>query len=323
MSGYLIMTKYLSRCDQLIANMHHVALQALANASGGQLRRGDLMQAIETSVPLDDWACAVYEGSGNTRWRSIFSFASLGLVKGGYVTKSRGVWTITDEGRIVVAQPFNDSEFLAEVERRYRVWKNSQIESEIMTSPQLTEQNDGEDCVGLEAPEERIARTIKTAHDALAAELIETIKQCESAFFEKLVIDLLLEMGYGGNRQEAGQHIGQTGDGGIDGIINEDRLGLDAIYLQAKRWDKPVCAETIREFFGALDIKGVKKGVLITTSRFTDPAKKAVESNRSDKKIVLIDGSMLAKLMIEHSFGVSVIATYNLKRLDAGFFTDD
>lgn len=317
------MDKTLSRSDLLIANMHHAALQALAQAPGGQLRKSDLMQAIEASVPLDDWARTVYEGSGNTRWRSIFAFASVGLVKGGYVTKSRGVWSITDEGRVVLERPFNGPAFLAEVNRRYRVWKNSQIESEVMTLPQIAEQDEGEDGTALEAPEERMARTIKAAHDVLAAELIETIKQCEPAFFEKLVVQLLLKMGYGGSRQEAGRAVGQSGDGGVDGIINEDRLGLDAIYLQAKRWDGSVGEGPIRDFFGSLDIKGVKKGVLITTGHFTPVAKKAVESNRSDKKIVLIDGPRLADLMIEHDLGVSVAATYSLKRLDADFFAED
>ncbi len=315
--------KPISRSDQLIANMHHAALQALAQAPGGQLHKNDLMQAIEASVPLDEWAHTVYEGSGNIRWRSIFTFASIGLVKGGYVTKSRGVWKITDEGRAVAEQPFNGPAFLAEVSRRYRIWKNSQIESEAMTLPQIAEQEEDEDSAVLEAPEERIARTINAAHDTLAAELIETIKQCEPAFFEKLVVQLLLKMGYGGSRQEAGRAVGRSGDGGIDGIINEDRLGLDAIYLQAKCWNGSVGEGPIRDFFGSLDIKGVKKGVLITTGHFTPAARKAVESNRSDKKIVLIDGSRLADLMIEHDLGVSVAATYSLKRLDADFFAED
>jgi restriction system protein len=153
--------------------------------------------------------------------------------------------------------------------------------------------------------------------------LIETIKQCEPAFFEQLVVQLLLKMGYGGSRQEAGRAVGRSGDGGIDGIVNEDRLGLDAIYLQAKRWDSSVGAGPVRDFFGSLDIKGVKKGVLITTGSFTDAAKKAVENHRSDKKIVLIDGARLAELMIEHDLGVSVVATYNLKRLDTDFFVED
>lgn len=317
------MEKVLSRSDQLITSMHHAALQALASAPGGQLRKSALMQAIEAKVPLDDWARTVYEGSGNTRWRSIFAFSSVGLVKGGYVTKSRGVWTITDEGRSVVARPFDRSAFLAEVNRRYRIWESAQVKSEVLTLPGAPKLDEGDADAVLEAPEERMASTIQTAHELLAADLIETIKQCEPAFFEKLVVQLLLKMGYGGSRQEAGRAVGQSGDGGVDGIINEDRLGLDAIYLQAKRWDGSVGEGPIRDFFGSLDIKGVKKGVLITTGHFTPAAKKAVESNRSDKKIVLIDGPRLADLMIEHDLGVSVAATYSLKRLDADFFIED
>lgn len=313
------MNKALSRSNQLIASMHHAALQALASAPGGQLRKSNLMQAIEAKVPLDDWARTVYEGSGNVRWRSIFAFSSVGLVKGGYVTKARGAWSITNDGRAVAVEPFDSRTYLAEVNRRYRLWENSQTTSGVL------EPAEDEALVSavLEAPEERMAGTLKAAHEALAAELIETIKQCEPAFFEKLVVQLLLKMGYGGSRQEAGRAVGQSGDGGIDGTINEDRLGLDAIYLQAKRWEGTVGEAPIRDFFGALDIKGVKKGVFITTSRFTEAASKAVQSNRSDKKIVLIDGARLADLMIEHDLGVSVAATYSLKRLDTDFFAED
>ena len=318
------MEKLLSRSDQLIASMHHAALQALAQAPGGQLRKRDLMQAIEAKVPLDEWARTVYEGSGHTRWRSIFNFSSVGLLKGGYVTnEARGIWRITDEGRVVATQPFDSSAFLTELNRRYKLWENSQIKWEVVTLPEAAVQNEVEDGAALEAPEERMARTVKAAHDALSAELIDAIKQCEPAFFEKLVVQLLLKMGYGGSRQEAGRAVGRSGDGGIDGIINEDRLGLDAIYLQAKRWDTSVGEPAIRDFFGALDIKGVKKGVFITTSHYTEAAKRAAQNNRSDKKIVLIDGMRLADLMIEHDLGVSVAATYRLKRIDTDFFTED
>lgn len=314
------MERKLSRSDQLIANMFHAALLALSQSPGGQLRKSDLMQAIERNVSLNEWARAVYEGSGNTRWRSIFAFASVGLVKGGYVTKARGVWTVTEEGRGAVSGHFDGPAFLAEVNRRYKLWESSQIVSSVQAQPKgLVD----EEAALVDAPEEHMARTIKAAHDALAAELIETIKQGDPAFFEQLVVQLLLKMGYGGSRQEAGRAVGQSGDGGIDGIINEDRLGLDAIYLQAKKWDGAVGEAPIRDFFGALDIQGVKKGVFITTSYFTEAAKKAVSSNRSDKKIVLIDGARLADLMIEHDLGVSVAATYRLKRLDTDFFSEE
>lgn len=314
------MSKQLSRSDSLIANMHRAALSALAEAPLGQLRKSQLLKEVESRVALDDWAKEAYESTGAARWQSIFAFASVGLVKGGYVTKAKGVWTVTDEGRAIVANPFDGPAFLAEIHRRYQVWKSSQLAgASSMQGVPLTIQESAE---AEEAPEERISRTIRTAHEDLAAELIETIKQCDPAFFEKLVVQLLLKMGYGGSRQEAGRAVGQSGDGGIDGIINEDRLGLDAIYLQAKRWEGSVGEGPIRDFKGALDAKGAQKGVFITTSSFTPAAKAAARNSRS-YRIVLIDGARLAELMIEHDLGVSVAASYQLKRLDTDFFAED
>lgn len=312
--------KQLSRSDKLIADMHRAALTALSESPSGQLRKAELLRAIETRVVLDDWAKETYETTGFIRWQSIFAFASVGLVKGGYVTKGKGVWTVTDEGRAVVAKPFDGPIFLAEVNRRYQVWKSSQLAGEVSSSKGAPEGEEPEEVP--EAPDERIGRTIRAAHEDLAAELIETIKQCEPSFFEKLVVKLLLKMGYGGSRQEAGRAVGQSGDGGIDGIINEDRLGLDAIYLQAKRWEGTVGEGPIRDFKGALDAKGAQKGVFITTSSFTPAAITAARNSRS-YKIVLIDGARLAELMIEHDLGVSVAASYQLKRLDSDFFAED
>jgi restriction system protein len=314
------MSKQPSRSDKLIADMHRAALMALSESPTGQLRKFQLLHEVEARVALDDWAKETYESTGAPRWQSIFAFASVGLVKGGYVTKAKGVWTVTDEGRMVVANPFDGPAFLAEISRRYQVWKNSQLASE--ASLQSTAVAAGESEEAPEAPEERISRTIRTAHEDLAAELIETIKQCDPTFFEKLVVRLLLKMGYGGSRQEAGRAVGQSGDGGIDGIINEDRLGLDAIYLQAKRWEGSVGEGPIRDFKGALDAKGAQKGVFITTSSFTPAAIAAARTSRS-YRIVLIDGARLAELMIEHDLGVSVAANYQLKRLDSDFFAEE
>lgn len=312
--------KPMSRSLKLIADMHHAALMALSEAPGGQLRASVLLAQIEARTELDDWAREKYESTGQLRWRSIFAFASVGLVKGGYVSKARGIWTITDEGRAVVAAPFDGPAFVAEVNRRYAHWKSGQIQSEqhISMDAPLTQEPDD----ALEAPDERISHTLKLAHDALSAELIETIKQCDFVFFEKLVVALLLKMGYGGSRQEAGRAVGRSGDNGIDGIINEDRLGLDAIYLQAKRWDGSVGEGEIRDFKGALDAKGAHKGVFITTGRFTKSAVDAANKSRS-YRIVLIDGARLADLMIEHDLGVAVTATYQLKRIDSDFFSED
>lgn len=314
------MSKPLSRSHQLIAAMHEAALRALAAAPGGQLKQGELLAAIESQVPLDTWAREIYESTGNTRWRSIFAFSSVGMSKAGYVTKQRGTWTLTPEGRTVISAPFQPRSYLAEVHRRYEAWKSQQIAaaptSDVTNGPREPEEP-------LEdAPDERIARTLQAAHRDLAAELVETIKSCEPEFFERLVVQLLLKMGYGGSRHEAGRAVGRSGDGGIDGIINEDRLGLDAIYLQAKRWQSPVGEGPIRDFKGALDAKGAQKGVFITTSAFTPSAIEAARTSRS-YRIVLIDGARLAELMIEHDLGVSVAATYQLKRMDTDFFADN
>lgn len=316
-------TAPLSRSDALITSMHEAALRALAAAPGGQLKARALKQAIEATVPLDDWARATYATTGHTRWRSILAFSSVGMVKAGYVSKERGVWTLLPEGRAVLERGVEPKAYLTELDRRYRAWKASQITSGAPAAAVVaTGEEEEDDDDSLEAPDERMDRTLKAAHAALAAELIATIKTCEPEFFERLVVQLLLKMGYGGSRQEAGRAVGRSGDGGIDGIINEDRLGLDAIYLQAKRWEGSVGEGPIRDFKGALDARGAQKGVFITTSSFTPAAIEAARTSRS-YKIVLIDGARLAELMIEHDLGVSVAATYQLKRLDSDFFAEE
>ena len=147
------------------------------------------------------------------------------------------------------------------------------------------------------------------------------MKACSPIYFERLVVQLLIKMGYGGSREEAGKAVGRSGDGGIDGIINEDRLGLDAIYLQAKRWEGVIGRPEIMKFVGALAGQRATKGVFITTSWFTQDAKDYALS--SQYKVVLIGGERLADLMIEHDLGVSVAATYQLKRIDSDFFSEE
>lgn len=311
-------TKPLSRSRKLIAEMDFAALAALSGSSTGSLSHKELMVAIEANVPLDDWALEVYEGSGNTRWRSIFAFCSVGLVKAEYVTKSRAVWTITSQGRESIKN-FDPYVFLALVDQKYRKWKDGQLNS----APTLIQDVEHQPVDELDfLPEIKMREVLTTAHESLAAELIDTIKKCDPTFFENLVVQLMLAMGYGGSRQEAGRAVGRSGDGGIDGIISEDRLGLDAIYLQAKRWEGSVGEGPIRDFKGALDAKGAHKGVFITTSSFTSAAIEAAKTSRS-YKIVLIDGARLAELMIEHNLGVSVQARYELKRIDTDFFSEE
>ena len=177
--------------------------------------------------------------------------------------------------------------------------------------------------VNNQLPEESIEKNYQKIRKELAAELLLKISENSPAFFEKLVVDLLVKMGYGGSREDAGKAVSRSGDGGIDGIINEDRLGLDAIYIQAKRWGEgSVGSPDIDKFSGALNRKGASKGVFITTSRFTDSAKDAAKEN-SSLKIVLIDGNQLAQLMIDHDVGVSIEKTYEIKRVDSDYFAEN
>ena len=144
------------------------------------------------------------------------------------------------------------------------------------------------------------------------------VKQSAPSFFERLVVELLVKMGYGGSRRDAARAVGQVGDEGIDGIIDEDRLGLDTIYIQAKKWDNVVGRPEIQKFVGALMGKRAKKGIFITTSSFSAEATAYVSS--IDAKIVLIDGKRLAELMIDYDVGVTPVTTYQLKRVDSDYF---
>ncbi len=172
-------------------------------------------------------------------------------------------------------------------------------------------------------PDESLEDAILKLKISLVDELLEKIHNSSFDFFERLVIDLLIKMGYGGSREEAGQATKKTADGGIDGIINEDRLGLDSIYIQAKRWkDTMVGRPEIQKFSGALDTPGATKGVFITTSTFTKEAKEYAK-NINNKKIVLIDGSQLAKFMIDFNVGVSLETVYEIKKVDSDYFIED
>lgn len=169
-------------------------------------------------------------------------------------------------------------------------------------------------------PDEEIEQAYQGFRQGLAQDLLDTVKEASAAFFERLVIDLLVKMGYGGTRRDAGLAVGGSGDGGIDGIIKEDRLGLDVVYIQAKRWEGTVGRPEIHKFAGALMGQNARKGIFITTSGFTAAAREYV--SRIDSKIVLIDGEELAQLMIDHNVGVAPFAVYELKRVDLDYFAE-
>jgi restriction system protein len=174
----------------------------------------------------------------------------------------------------------------------------------------------------LQTPQELLEDSYQKIKKDLSQELLEFIKQsCSPRFFERLVVDLLLAMGYGGSQREAGRAIGHSGDGGIDGIIKEDKLGLNVIYLQAKRWQNNIGAPEIRNFVGSLAAQNVNKGVFIITSSFTQQALQYVRE--IPYKIILIDGEMLTQLMIEYNVGVSKEISYDIKKIDSDYFLEE
>jgi restriction system protein len=239
----------------------------------------------------------------------------------------RGIYCITDRGQEVLKSPPPriDIEFL-----------NQYPEFAGFRSPGLLPQLKGTDPGLLKIMTEGLPMSIDSAaftpdeqvhigaariKDNLVAQILEKIKTGSPAAFERLVVDLLVAMGYGGSHEDAAQVVGKSGDGGIDGIIKEDRLGLESIYVQAKRWEGTVGRPVIQQFVGALHERKARKGVVITTSTFT---KDAIQSAKDQTlKIILIDGVQLAEYMIEFGVGVSDVETIKLKRLDEDYFGEE
>lgn len=233
---------------------------------------------------------------------------------------TRGKVQITNEGKIVLAQnPTTlDSKFLEKypgfIEFKHQKSKPTKIkllENDGTETEEETEQT----------PDEAIESAYQDIRDSLADDLLQQIMECSPLFFERLVIDLLVGMGYGGAIPDAGKHMGKSGDGGIDGIINEDKLGLDIICIQAKRWQDTVGRPTVQGFAGSMEANRAKKGVMITTSSFSKDARDFVD--RIERKIVLIDGQQLAQLMIDYNIGVAPSRTYTVKKIDSDYFMDD
>lgn len=185
-----------------------------------------------------------------------------------------------------------------------------------------TESETGEE-QSTQTPEESLETAYQKIRKSLAAELINKVVELSPAFFEKLVVELLVKMGYGGSIKDAGKAMGKSGDEGIDGTIKEDKLGLDIIYIQAKRWKQGnvVGRPELQKFVGALAGQGAKKGIFITTSNFT---KEAIDyTPRNETKIVLIDGHQLAQLMIDYNLGCTPQQTYEVKKLDSDYFGEE
>ncbi|MHB1412250.1 MAG: restriction endonuclease [Thermoleophilia bacterium] len=226
----------------------------------------------------------------------------------------RGVFIITDRGLEVTRQapPRVDLKFLKQFPE-YEESRNKKKEVDNI-SDELEEKTG-------RTPEESMEAAHRRIKNDLENEILLTIKSCSPRFFEQLVVELIVKMGYGGSRLDAGRAVGKTADGGIDGIIKEDKLGLDNVYIQAKRWENSVSRPEIQKFAGALQGHRARKGIFITTSSFTGGAREYVSG--IDSKIVLIAGDDLAELMIDYDVGVSTVASYSVKKIDMDYFTED
>jgi restriction system protein len=246
--------------------------------------------------------------------RNRIGWARTYMAKAGLIDSvRRGYWQISSRGKDVLTDNPEriDGHFL----QRF---------PEFVTFRDLHHEKEQEPSVAspsIDTPEEELGHAYQRLREDLESELLQQVKTASAAFFENLVVQLLVRMGYGGNLHDAGQAVGQSGDGGIDGIIKEDQLGLDAIYIQAKRWDANVGRPEIQKFAGALQGHRARKGVFITTSGFSQDALDYVE--RIESKIVLIDGPTLARYMVDKDVGVSTTETIYLKKIDFDFFNEE
>lgn len=230
---------------------------------------------------------------------------------------ARGKFRITQRGRDLLAT--NPAVLNVKTLKQYPEFQTfhqgSNDDTQDETAPGIVQMATND-----ETPEEQLESRYQALRKELAGLLLQQVLQVSPAFFEQLVVDVLVAMGYGGSRADAGKAIGQSGDEGIDGVIKEDRLGLDLIYLQAKRWQNPVGRPHVQNFVGSLVGKSAHKGVMLTTSRFTDEARLFVK--HLPQKVVLIDGEELAELMIEFNVGVNPTTTYTVKKLDTDYFEE-
>jgi len=240
------------------------------------------------------------------------------LKKAGLIdTPKRATVTITNRGLEILKKNLDSinvkflKQFPEFVEFQTAKREDNETETEIETTEEQSTQT----------PEETLETAYQKIRKSLAQDLINRVMTLSPAFFERLVVELLVKMGYGGSIKDAGRAIGKSGDEGIDGTIKEDKLGLDIIYIQAKRWSGVVGRPELQKFVGALAGQGAKKGIFITTSSFTRDALDYVP--RNETKIVLIDGEQLAQLMIDYNLGVTSMNSYEVKRIDSDYFGEE
>ncbi|MGN6438058.1 MAG: restriction endonuclease [Agriterribacter sp.] len=289
-------------------------LQLLAD--GEERTMKNVLQELAKQFKLTEEEMSILLPSGGSLiFASRVGWARTYLKKAGLLdSPKRAVLVITERGKKVLRTnpPIIDNQLLRQFPE-FVEFQNFKKEVSEATNDTQTDQ---------QTPEETIDFAYQKIRQSLAQEILDTVRKVSPAFFERLVVELLVKMGYGGSELEAGKAIGKSGDEGIDGTIKEDKLGLDIIYIQAKRWQagNVVGRPELHKFVGALAGQGAKKGIFITTSSFTKEALNYAPKNET--KIVLIDGVQLAQLMIDYNLGVSLKKVYEVKRLDSDYFDE-
>jgi restriction system protein len=286
---------------------------------GKEYKFNDVVEKLSVIFKLSDAERAELLPSGQAfLFGNRAGWAKTYLKKSGLLdSPKRGIITITDRGKNALKQ--SPTTINIAFLKQY---------PEFLDFQSTKKQDNGEQVAELisvaqQTPEETLENAYFSIRKSLAQDLLDKVVGLPPVFFEKLVVELLVRMGYGGSIKDAGKAIGKSGDEGIDGTIKEDKLGLDIIYLQAKRW-KPgnaVGRPEIHKFIGALAGQGAKKGIFITTSSFTKEASEYVP--RNETKIVLINGVELAQLMIDYNLGVSLQQIYEIKRIDNDYFSEE
>jgi len=247
------------------------------------------------------------------------SWARTYLKKAGLIkSPKRGTFVITEDGKKVLEKkPIKIDRYFLRTIPKFIEWRNNHLPKARKKDFTKTDL----DFTYNKTPQELMDYAYQEFIDKLSFELLDKVKNSSPQFFENLVIDLLVKLGYGGSKKEAGKAVGKSGDGGIDGIINEDKLGLDKIYIQAKKWENTIPLKEIRDFAGALLAQKAKKGVFITTSKFPQTAYEYVKN--IEHNIILIDGKKLTELMIENDVGLSVQTIYKIKKIDSDYFEEN
>jgi restriction system protein len=274
----------------------------------------DVMEEIINETQLTEEERTKLLPSGSTLVvNSRIGWARTYLTKAGLIKKTkRGCFIISQDGiKLLKTKPKEISLKLLDQYNSFKSWRIHNI-----TDNEKVE-NINQDIT----PDELIENELQVIKKQLEDDLLEQLKQVSPSKFENIVVDLLVKMGYGGSKREAAQVVGKTGDGGIDGIIKEDKLGLDAVYIQAKRWDSQVGRPEIQKFAGALLGQKAKKGVFLTTGTFSNDAFKYAEN--LDTKIVLIDGHYLTELLFEYNLGVNISKIYEIKKIDSDYFIEE